>query len=317
MTTKIAISIGKGLGKLIKVEDSRSDKLTFRSFLRLLVEINVCNPLKPGFSFRRDGGESLWIFLKYERLDIYCTSCGIIGHKSDHCMAPPEERFPGNFLVSLHVSIFLNLPHTSPITKNHTSIASTSSQPPSSQFRSPESNQSHKDNLIPVPKSQNPHAVTSPLQQKFSNSLVTSPHISTAILGSKLIPSTDSLLITSTSTPAYTTTPPQPLLLPTSQNKPLVTNQPPCLLELNQNLTKPPTQNQPSIYCPPLYHNSTPFSLLHFSMHFFSANLYHHLKITRKKNLKPFKKILSPKKYSVSTLPSQTSKTPLQVMTPP
>jgi hypothetical protein len=89
MTTKIAISIEKGFGNLIKVEDSNSDKKTFRSFLRLLVEIKVCNPLKIGFNFRRDGGESLWIFLKYERLDISCTSCGRIGHKLIHYMVPP------------------------------------------------------------------------------------------------------------------------------------------------------------------------------------------------------------------------------------
>jgi hypothetical protein len=46
MTTKTVISIGKALGNLIKVEDSSSDKLTFRSFLRMLVEIDVSIPLK-------------------------------------------------------------------------------------------------------------------------------------------------------------------------------------------------------------------------------------------------------------------------------
>jgi hypothetical protein len=207
MTTKTAISIGKALGDLIKVEDSSSEKLTFRSFLRMLVEIDVSNPLKPGFSFQRDGGESLWIFLKYERLDIYCTSCGRIGHNHDHCMAPPVERLPENYVVSLHVNIFSNLPKHSPVTKNHSSKASTSSQPSSSQLRSPEFNRPHKDILIPVPKSQTPQ-VTCPLQQKISPSLVTSPYIPADILGSKPTPSTDSLLITSTSSAAYTTAPP-------------------------------------------------------------------------------------------------------------
>ena len=110
MTTKIAIFIGKGLGNLIQVDDSSSDKKTFKlkSFLRLLVEIEVSNPLKPGFSFRRDEGEHLWIFLKYERLDIYCTSCGRIGHKLIHCLAPPEEKFLERHSVSLQVNIFSN-----------------------------------------------------------------------------------------------------------------------------------------------------------------------------------------------------------------
>jgi hypothetical protein len=58
MTTKIAISIGKGLGNLLKVDDCSIDKKTFRSYLRILVDLEVCNPLKPGFNFRRDEGES-------------------------------------------------------------------------------------------------------------------------------------------------------------------------------------------------------------------------------------------------------------------
>jgi hypothetical protein len=101
MTTKIAIFIEKGLRNLIKVEDSNNDKKTFRSFLRLLVEIKVRNPLKPGFTFRRDGGEPLWIFLKYERLDISCTSCGRIGHKLIQYMVPPEGKFLEKYSVSL------------------------------------------------------------------------------------------------------------------------------------------------------------------------------------------------------------------------
>jgi hypothetical protein len=59
MTTKIAISIGKGLGNLIKFDEMSGAKTTFKSFLRLLVEIEVDNPLKPGFSFCRNGGDPL------------------------------------------------------------------------------------------------------------------------------------------------------------------------------------------------------------------------------------------------------------------
>jgi hypothetical protein len=168
MTTKIAISIGKGLGNLIKVEDSSSDKKTFRSFLRLLVEIEVCNPLKPGFTFHRDGGESLWIFLKYERLDIYCTFCGRIDHKLLYCMAPPKEKFPQKYSIFLQVNIFSNLLNTSPLTKDIPSIASTSTQPLSSRFKSPESFQFHEANLIPIPNSQTQPAAKRPLQQKIS-----------------------------------------------------------------------------------------------------------------------------------------------------
>ena len=162
MTTKIAISNGKGLGILIQVDDSNSDKKTFKSFLRLLVEIEVSNLLKPGFSFRRDEGEPLWISLKYERLDIYCTLCGRIGHKLIHCLAPPEEKFPEKYFVSLQVNIFSNLHSYSPLSKiNH---AISQCQPFSSQTKSFESTQSSASNLITVPYTQSHLLHTRPLQ---------------------------------------------------------------------------------------------------------------------------------------------------------
>jgi hypothetical protein len=99
MTTIIAISLGKALGNFIKVDEGNGATTTFRSYLRLLVELNVTKPLKPGFAFRKDGGEPLQVLLKYERLDIYCISCGKIGHKSDHCMAASEEKFPDRYIV--------------------------------------------------------------------------------------------------------------------------------------------------------------------------------------------------------------------------
>jgi hypothetical protein len=114
MSTQIAISIGKGLGNLVKVDGLDGDQKIFRSYLRLLVDIDVCNPLKPSFTFKREGRESLWIFLKYERLDIYCIDCGRIGHKQIHCNSPPEEKFPGKYAVSLQVNILSNLLPTPP-----------------------------------------------------------------------------------------------------------------------------------------------------------------------------------------------------------
>jgi hypothetical protein len=162
MSTKIAISIGNGLGNLLQVDDSGSNKKTFKSFLRLLVEIEVSNPLKLGFPFQRVDDEPLWIFLKYERLDIYCTTCGRIGHKPIHCLAPPEERFPQRYSVSLHVNIFSNLLPNSPLPKIKQAISQ--SQPSSSQTRSIEPTQLWNSNLIIVPIT-HPHPThTRPLQ---------------------------------------------------------------------------------------------------------------------------------------------------------
>jgi hypothetical protein len=110
MTLKNAIAIGRGLGLLIKVDDIDGGKKTFRSYLRILVEINVFDPLKLGFSLRRDQGEPSWISFKYERLDFYCTSCGRIGHKKPTCRVPLNECCPESYSISLKVNIFSNLP---------------------------------------------------------------------------------------------------------------------------------------------------------------------------------------------------------------
>jgi hypothetical protein len=88
LTLQNAVAIGKGLGTLMQVEDCSGAQKPFKSFLRILVKIDVLEPLKPGFYLSREEGEPLWISFKYERLDIYCSSCGRIGHKDQHCDAP-------------------------------------------------------------------------------------------------------------------------------------------------------------------------------------------------------------------------------------
>jgi hypothetical protein len=70
MSIKNAIAIGKGLGKLVKIEENSGAEAIFQSFLRLLVNIDVCKPLNLGFSFTRIDGSTTWISLKYVRLDI-------------------------------------------------------------------------------------------------------------------------------------------------------------------------------------------------------------------------------------------------------
>jgi hypothetical protein len=109
LTLKNAVAIGKGMGSLFQVEDCSGELKTFRSYLRILVKLNVHDPLKPGFLYYRDDGEQFQITFKYERLDIYCTLCGRIGHKNQSCLAPPAEIIPGKYQISLKVTIFSNL----------------------------------------------------------------------------------------------------------------------------------------------------------------------------------------------------------------
>jgi hypothetical protein len=211
MSNKTAISIGKGLGNLIQVEDSCGDRKPFRSFLRLLVELDVHIPLKPGFIFRREGGDSLDILLKCERLDIYCCSCGRIGHKSIHCNVAPAEKVPEKYVVSLHVNIFSNL---LPSSSSRTSATFPNPQqhPSSSQIRAPGSSNLSQTSLFPVtnaPSIPTPaHAL--PMHQKISLPMVTSLHTS---------PTTYDLSVISSTAPSFNSTatktvPPPPLCNP-------------------------------------------------------------------------------------------------------
>jgi hypothetical protein len=63
MTIKNAIAIGKGLGPLIMVEDNNGVEVTFRSFLKIMVSIDVSKPLNLGFYLSREDGSSSWVSL--------------------------------------------------------------------------------------------------------------------------------------------------------------------------------------------------------------------------------------------------------------
>ena len=104
------------MGSLIQVEDCSGASKTFKSYLRILVKINVLEPLKSGFMFYCVEGDPIWNScvpiwnsFKYERLDIYCTTCGRIGHKNQNYLAPTTETFPIKYSISLKVNIFSNM----------------------------------------------------------------------------------------------------------------------------------------------------------------------------------------------------------------
>jgi hypothetical protein len=127
LTIKNAIAIGKGLGSLIMVEDNSGVEVTFRSYLRILVSIDVSKPLNPGFDLSKENGSSSWVSLKYERLDIFYTDYGLIGHFQATCLALKEERTPSRYFISLKVNVFSNLVPTSSVQNQTMSSASPSS----------------------------------------------------------------------------------------------------------------------------------------------------------------------------------------------
>jgi hypothetical protein len=78
---KTAIVVGKGLGKLLEVENLEASGVICRHHLRVRVEIDIRKPLVPGFSFALEDSNPVWIQLKYERLADYSISCGLTGHR--------------------------------------------------------------------------------------------------------------------------------------------------------------------------------------------------------------------------------------------
>jgi hypothetical protein len=139
------------------VDKNSGAAASFRSYLRLLVSIDVTKPLSPGFCFSRSDGVSDWISLKYERLDIYCTDCGRIGHKLPSCLARPEARNPSRYLISLKLNAFSVMPETSSIGKHQENLKTPSSS--SENFlSSPKilSSQPHANLQISLTSSQNP-----------------------------------------------------------------------------------------------------------------------------------------------------------------
>jgi hypothetical protein len=182
-TLKNAIAIGKGMGSVIKVEDPSGEHHTFKSFLRILVELDVNAPLKPGFELEREDGKPTWISLKYERLDIYCVKCGRIGHFESHCHAPPKDCNPGKYSISLHVNIFSNLPPPSSGAWGHAGGSSSKRPPPVTKILSLATPQTTPS--IPNPQTTDNHAHLTPtilnplknlsLQPSDPDTLLTTP----------------------------------------------------------------------------------------------------------------------------------------------
>jgi len=92
---KNARSIGSCFGDLLKIDYADSGLLCRKSFIRLRVQINLMDPLAPGFTHRRPPKEPTWIQYKYERLFDFCCTCGRLGHLSFSCPVEPKPLDSG------------------------------------------------------------------------------------------------------------------------------------------------------------------------------------------------------------------------------
>jgi hypothetical protein len=66
MALKNAIMIGKALGDILAVENLNSSGLVCRQYIRIKVNLDTAQPLKPGFRLPRSNKSALWISFRYE-----------------------------------------------------------------------------------------------------------------------------------------------------------------------------------------------------------------------------------------------------------
>jgi hypothetical protein len=96
-----SVIIGQRIGKILEVDDLDSTGPICQPFLRFRVALDTSKPLLPGFFLPRPGKEPLWISFRYERLGDYCTLCGLIGHKKNQCLQPPNRISPEKYRIPL------------------------------------------------------------------------------------------------------------------------------------------------------------------------------------------------------------------------
>jgi hypothetical protein len=107
MTIKNAIRISKSIGNILELDNNNSSGIISRPFLRFKIDINTSLPLASGFYMPCEGRKPHWIAFKYEHLDEYCSSCGLIGHVKKFCPVPPKKATPEKYKWSLRAAPYV------------------------------------------------------------------------------------------------------------------------------------------------------------------------------------------------------------------
>lgn len=94
--------MGKGLGDFIGEfleYDAHNSANFWRQYMRIRVFIEVRQPLRRTKKIKRQGGDARVVGFKYERLDVFCYLCGMLGHMESCC----EKLFTMEIMMDIVV----------------------------------------------------------------------------------------------------------------------------------------------------------------------------------------------------------------------
>ena len=93
MTRESGYVIGATIGKVLDV-DVPEKGVQWGKFLRVRIRLDATTKLIRGKKVSIEGGESRWVFFKFERLPNFCYRCGLLDHGEKDC---PERKDGENF----------------------------------------------------------------------------------------------------------------------------------------------------------------------------------------------------------------------------
>ena len=84
LSEKVLQNIGDYIGEF-KASDENNLMGVWRNYMCIRVSIDVRKPLKRRMRLKKSGGDWVWIDFKYERLQVFCFICGLLGHTERQC----------------------------------------------------------------------------------------------------------------------------------------------------------------------------------------------------------------------------------------
>ncbi|KAJ4842638.1 hypothetical protein Tsubulata_013334 [Turnera subulata] len=108
-TAENARIIGCSFGECLEVDLGGRKDVCFDSYFRVRVMMKVTEPLRSGFTWKRDGKPDAKVDFSYERLPDFCYGCGMFGHVLNRCSRRLEFKDARlQYSPSLRVEVMLS-----------------------------------------------------------------------------------------------------------------------------------------------------------------------------------------------------------------